>query len=202
MRWLIDGYNVMHAAGLISPAQGREGFRRARRRFLDELARVLPTDLGDEATVVFDANVPPGDFPVISTYRGIRVIFALEDDDADSRIEQILEHDSNPRHLTVVSTDRRIRQAAARRRARPLTADAFLYEKDDLRKASHPPTQPGPESEPGHDVEPDPDETGFWVEVFRGVDDLPGVRDVHSPSSPLLTDAEIAEIQRLIDREG
>ena len=29
MRWLIDGYNVMHAAGRLGPKLGREGFRRA-----------------------------------------------------------------------------------------------------------------------------------------------------------------------------
>ena len=38
MRWLIDGYNVMHAGGRLGPKLSREGFRRARRRFLDELA--------------------------------------------------------------------------------------------------------------------------------------------------------------------
>ncbi len=28
MRWLIDGYNVMHAAGLLGPKLSRDGFRR------------------------------------------------------------------------------------------------------------------------------------------------------------------------------
>ena len=83
-----------------------------------------------DVTVVFDASVPPGDFPISSTYRGLRVIFAYGDEDADSRIEYILGHDSSPKSLTVVSSDRRIRDAASRRRARPLTADAFLDLKD------------------------------------------------------------------------
>ena len=64
MRWLIDGYNVMHAGGHLVPKLGREGFRRERRRFLDELAGALGPDRTAGTTVVFDASVPPGDFPI------------------------------------------------------------------------------------------------------------------------------------------
>jgi uncharacterized protein len=200
MRWLIDGYNVMHADGKLGPKLSREGFRRARRRFLDDLADVLPVEHEDDMTVVFDASVPPGDFPISSTYRGLRVIFAYGDEDADSRIEYILGHDSNPRTLTVVSSDRRIRDAASRRRARPLTADAFLDLKDHPRSLHSPPIRPQPESP--RDAPMHADEAAFWAETFREVENIPGIRDVASPDAALITDAEIAEIQRLIDRES
>jgi predicted RNA-binding protein with PIN domain len=200
MRWLIDGYNVMHAAGLLGPKLGREGFRRARRRFLDELAEILPVEHADDVTVVFDASVPPGDFPVVSTYRGLRLIFALGDEDADSRIEYIIGHDSSPKTLTVVSSDRRIRQAASRRRARPLTAEAFWDHKRHWRGATGLPTDSQPE--PDRDGVTDPEESEFWVETFREVERIPGIREVTPPNAALLTDAEIAEIQRLIDRES
>jgi uncharacterized protein len=200
MRWLIDGYNVMHAAGRLGPKLSREGFRRARRRFLDELADVFPVERDGDVTVVFDASVPPGDFPISSTYRGLRVIFAYGDEDADSRIEYILGHDSNPRTLTVVSSDRRIRDAASRRRARPLTADAFLDLKDHPRAFHSPPIHPQPESD--RDAPMHADEAAFWAETFREVENIPGIRDVASPDAALITDAEIAEIQRLIDRES
>jgi uncharacterized protein len=200
MRWLIDGYNVMHAAGRLGPRLSREGFRRARRRFLDELADALPADNSGEVTVVFDASVPPGDFPISSTYRGMRVLFAYGDEDADTRIEYILGHDSNPKSLTVVSSDRRIRDAASRRRARPLTADAFLDLKD------HPGAfAPPPSRQPDDGDRPMPaenDDAESWAEVFRGVDELPGLDELAPPHTGLLTDAEIAEIQRLIDRES
>jgi predicted RNA-binding protein with PIN domain len=199
MRWLIDGYNLMHAAGMLGPKLGREGFRRARRRFLDEVAEILPVERTGEVTVVFDAKVPPGDFPVASTYRGLRLIFALGDEDADSRIEYIIGKDSNPGTLTVVSSDRRIRQAASRRRAKPLTADAFWDQKDHLAGLTRPRVES--ESEADRDGETDPAEAAFWVEAFRDVDGFPGIRDIRSPSTQMLTDAEIAEIQRLIDRE-
>lgn len=200
MRWLIDGYNVMHAAGRLGPKLSREGFRRARRRFLDELAVLFPIERAGEVTVVFDASLPPGDFPISSSYRGLRVIFAYGDEDADSRIEYILGQDSNPKTLTVVSSDRRIREAASRRRARPLTAEAFLDLGDRPRAFSSPARIPEPEDP--RDGMMDADEAAFWVEEFRDVDQVPGVGDVASPGAALLTDAEIAELQRMIDREG
>jgi predicted RNA-binding protein with PIN domain len=200
MRWLIDGYNVMHAAGMLGPRLGRDGFRRARRRFLDELVELLPIEQSQDVTVVFDAKVPPGDFPVASNYRGLRLIFALGDEDADSRIEYIIGHDSSPGTLTVVSSDRRIRQAASRRRARTLSADSFWDQKDRLRGITRPRIDPQPEDV--RDRAADPAEAEFWIHTFRELEDFPGIRDVRSPNSALLTDAEIAELQRLIDREG
>lgn len=200
MRWLIDGYNVMHAAGRLGPKLSREGFRRARRRFLDEVADLLPVEREGDVTVVFDASVPPGDFPISSSYRGLRVIFAYGDEDADSRIESILGQDSNPKSLTVVSSDRRIRDAASRRRARPLTADAFL-DLGDHPRAFFSPSRTR-EIEDNRDAVMDAGEAAFWAEEFREVDEVPGLKDPASPGAVLLTDAEIAEIQRLIDREG
>ncbi len=204
MRWLIDGYNVMHAAGMLGPRLSREGFRRARRRFLDDLAEILPAAADREVTVVFDAKVPPGDFPIASSYRGTRVLFAFGDEDADSRIEYILERDSNPQNLTVVSSDRRLRQAARRRRARPMMADDFWDRKDRLGRPEPPRIRAGnlPSKEIDREGPVDPDEARFWVEAFRDVEQLPGVREVRSPDAALLTDDEIAEIQRIIDREG
>ena len=66
--------------------------------------------------MVFDASVPPGDFPPVSIYRGLSVLFALGDENADARIEQLIGEHSNPKTLTVVSSDNRIRLAATRRR--------------------------------------------------------------------------------------
>src|ERR1700679_2692567 len=108
MRWLIDGYNVMHAGGWVVAKLGGEGFRRARRRFLDELASALGPQTARQTTVVFDASVHPGDFALDAEYRGLGILSALGDENADARIEQLIAADSNPRALTVVSSDRRI----------------------------------------------------------------------------------------------
>jgi uncharacterized protein len=204
MRWLIDGYNVMHAGGRLGPKLGREGFRRARRRFLDELAAALGPDFARQTTVVFDANAPPGDFPLVAHYCGLEVLFALGDENADARIEQLIDEHSNPKTLTVVSSDRRIRQAAARRRARSLTADEFWVLIDDFkeRKARKSQDEARPKS-PACDQERQatPAESAFWLETFGEVAEVDGIQHILAPNDSLLTDAEIAEIERQIERE-
>ena len=127
MLWLIDGYNLMHAAGAIGAKElGRQAFQRKRRRFLSELADALGIERARETTVVFDANSPPADFPLETSYKGLTLIFALGDENADARIEQLIGQHSAPKSLTVVSSDRRVRQAATRRKARAIKADDFL----------------------------------------------------------------------------
>jgi uncharacterized protein len=204
MRWLIDGYNVMHAGGRLGPKLGREGFRRARRRFLDELSDALGPIIAAETTVVFDASVPPGDFPPDSSYRGLSVLFALGDESADARIEQLIAAHSKPKALSVVSSDNRIRLAASRRRARALTADAFWQMIDTLkegRKRNEVKTpKPGPAKSAVADKRPF-DEAEYWMGIFGELDNAPEMRQARLPSQSLLTDAELEEIKREIDRE-
>ena len=134
MRWLIDGYNVMHAGGRLGPKLSREAFRRARRRFLDEVADAIGPNVAVDTTIVFDASVPPGDFPPVSTFREISVLFALGDENADARIEALITRHSNPKTLNVVSSDNRIRLAASRRRCQCLSAEKFWELIDDLKE--------------------------------------------------------------------
>ena len=127
MLWLIDGYNLMYAAGVLDGREiRRESFQRKRRRFLSDLADALGPERCRETTVVLDASTPPSDFPLKTVYQGLNLIFALGDENADARIETLIAAHSAPKSLTVVSSDRRIRRAAQRRRARTLSADEFL----------------------------------------------------------------------------
>ena len=204
MRWLIDGYNVMHAGGRLGPKLSREGFRRARRRFLDELSAALGPQAARQTTVVFDASVHPGDFALDAHYRGLGILFALGDENADARIEQLIAADADPRTLTVVSSDRRIRQAAVRRRTRSLTADQYWERIDDLKERSRIKAKTEvPVATTPRDRQPQPvaDESAHWLEAFRDVDDLPEIQQALAPNRALLTDAEIAEIEREVERE-
>jgi uncharacterized protein len=206
MRWLIDGYNVMHAGGRLPPKLSREGFRRARRRFLDELAGAVGPTNAPETTVVFDAAVHPGDFPPVSTYHGLAVLFALGDENADARIEALILEHSNPKTLTVVSSDNRIRLAASRRRCRSLTAEKFWELIDDLkerrtRKEKSPDAKPPEQGVVGKKPESPHDEVSHWLSVFGELDESPEIRQAFAPGQALLTDAEIEQLKREIDRE-
>jgi uncharacterized protein len=204
MHFVIDGYNVMHGDGRLGPKLGREGFRRARRHFLDELALALGPVIAAETTVVFDATVPPGDFPPVSTYRCLTVLFALGNENADARIEQLIAEHSNPKTLTVVSSDNRIRLAASRRRARALTADEFWQVIDNLKEARKRNEVRTPRRGPAKPARQDArpiDEAQYWMGIFGDLDNAPEMRQARSPSQSMLTDAELEEIKREIDRE-
>ena len=192
--FLIDGYNLMHAWGRLENKLSREGFRRARRRFLDDLAKALGPDQALHATVVFDANRHPGDFNLKAEYRGMTLVFALGDENADARIEELIAIHSVPKSLVVVSSDRRVREAALRRKARSIKSDDLL---DMLERRDHRP----PVIDEGDDRTPIAPDDRLWLDAFGDLDDLLAAQRALTPP-PMLTDAEIAELQREIEREG
>ncbi len=199
MRILIDGYNLMYAGGLLGKKFGPDGFRRIRTRFLNDLADALGPLDAPRTTVVFDASAAPGDRPRSSTHKGIAVVFAVENDCADERIEELIAAHSAPRTLTVVSSDRRIRQAATRRKAQAVTADDFWVKLDAL-KARRPP-RPEPPPTPV-DRPPTAEEAAYWAHEFRDLDHNPETRDALNADRPYLTDEEIAEIERQVEGES
>jgi len=126
MRTLIDGYNVMFAAGLMGKRFGHDGLRRARTRFLNDLVTKLGPVEANLTTVVFDANKVPDGLPAESRHKGISLIFAIDEPTADQRIEELIRSHSDPKRLKVISSDNQVRGAARRRGAISVTADDFL----------------------------------------------------------------------------
>jgi predicted RNA-binding protein with PIN domain len=206
MLWLIDGYNVMHA--VIGPEGKRlrpSAFRLQRRRFLNLLADCLGEDRARQTTVVLDAKSPPADFDLETNYKGLTLIFALGDEDADARIETLIAGHSVPRSLTVVSSDRRVRRAATRRKARSLTSDQYLDLLDRFRSDRRREKAAGlPEATtvPGRPTPSWADDSAYWLEQFRELEEAPETRELEIRHSTLLTDEEIARIQREVDGEG
>ena len=196
MRTLIDGYNVMHAKGLMDREFGPDGLRQARHRFLVDLAAALGPVEAVLTTVVFDAADPPADRPDRMTVKGITAIFAVGDEDADSRIEAMIAAHSDPRRLTVVSSDLRIRKAAQRRRAKVVTSDVFLADLTDRK-----PARPIPPPPPERGASQTKAEAAHWLAVFSNVADEPGVAASLRAGDFVPTDEEIERIEREIRDE-
>jgi uncharacterized protein len=199
MRTLIDGYNVMFAAGLMGRKFGPDQFRKVRQRFLNDLASTLDPVDAHMTTVVFDANDGPGHVPASTRHKGITILFAVDHDSADERIEDLIAHHSSPKTLTVVSSDHQIQKAATRRKAKVLSADEFLTQMD-ARKGQKKPKAPSPE-EPARPGAPSAQEAAFWLEEFREVAESEEAREIFRGDPSFPTDEELARIEREVEEE-
>ena len=128
---LIDGYNFLFTVGLAAEHVGPGTLARSRAALLNFVFKVVePRELSRTVIIYDAANSPPG-LPSEERHRGIRVLFAVKHDDADTLIEELIASDHSPRQLTVVSSDHRLQRAARRRRADPIDSDRWYRESLD-----------------------------------------------------------------------
>lgn len=199
MRTLIDGYNVMFAAGLMNGKLDPERFRKARLRFLNDLASAFEPVDAHMTTVVFDANDAPDHVPASMRHKGITVLYAVDEDSADERIEDLISHHTNPRALTVVSSDHRIQRAASRKKAKVVSADEFLTRLDSLKEKKRP--TPEARAEEDRQGVPTAQESEFWMAEFRDLVESDEAREVFRGDPWFPTDEELARIAREVDDE-
>ncbi|MCR4415486.1 MAG: NYN domain-containing protein [Thermoguttaceae bacterium] len=128
MRWLIDGYNLLYAAGIPGRGFGVGSLERSRLGLLHFLADSLEPEEAACTTVVFDAQGAPPGLPRSLVYRGLSVRFAPRQATADDLLEELIRADTAPRQLTVVSSDHRVQRAARRRKARAVDSGAWYSE--------------------------------------------------------------------------
>lgn len=114
---LVDAYNALHVTGVLPPhLAGLDA------PALAELVGRSRWGRG-RATLVCDGVKPRG-WP--REVEGVELRFAGPGRDADGLIERLLRDSPDPRRVTVVSTDQRLRKAAKRAGASSLTSEAFL----------------------------------------------------------------------------
>jgi uncharacterized protein len=176
MRYLIDGYNLLHATGHLSGAVAPLGLERARRTLLDRIVRRHGPSASC-VTVVFDVRRAPPGLPPEEDYQGVRVLYALGRE-ADEVIEELVRRDAAPRQLTVVSNDRRLREAARRRRCR--VADCL----DFFESLLHPEAAPPPEVPPDGAGKPEAVPGDLAAELERAFR-LPGDPEDEAPGPPV-----------------
>ncbi len=133
-----------------------------------DLCRVLSRYfalMAEDGQVVFDGGGPlrKDDFDSIGN---IEIIFAGFRKDSDSVIEEKVKANTAPRRLTVVSSDRRLRKAAAMRKATAIKSEDFWEEvQNELRRKK--PRKKEPQGKQEGLTE---GETEQWMDVF-GLDE-------------------------------
>ena len=126
--YLIDGYNLLHAAGLARDHYAPGAFERQRVKLLNFLAWRLNADERSRTTIVFDAASAPTDATRSNRFEMMTVLFSPPSTDADTIIEELIAQHANPQQLRVVSSDHRIQLSAKRRRSIIVESDDFFGE--------------------------------------------------------------------------
>jgi predicted RNA-binding protein with PIN domain len=170
MRLLIDGYNLLFAAGFGPRAGGSKALEQARHRLLQFLVAHLPPETRCETLLVFDANVVPHGAQPAQTHAGLRVLFAhARGEEADDLIERLLRQAPAPKRLTVVSSDLRLRVAAQRRGARSVKSEDWIDEIEQIQRTRSPTAdekqEPSVEGDKGDDVTAP--EAAAWLNEFQ-----------------------------------
>lgn len=174
MLYLIDGYNLMYAMGILPKQMGPRGLERARLAFLGFVKGAHGAE-ADRVTVVFDARRAPADVPRVTHHQGVEVRFAVKEGEADELIEQLIAEASAPRRLTVVSDDHRIQKAARRRRCPVLGCEEYLDRREKRRR------RPVPPSDALAKPAPSREETQRWCAEFADLADDPDVKELFDP---------------------
>jgi predicted RNA-binding protein with PIN domain len=174
--YLIDGYNLLYALGVLHERMEPRGLEKARLR----LVGLLHGAYGEESsavTVVFDAAHPPPGAPAELDYEGLHVRFAVGQPAADDLIEQLISQAAVPKQLTVISDDHRIQQAARRRHCTVQGCQDFLDWLDRHRRQRPRQALETPEKQESLS----PQETARWLAAFGDLDEDPNMKDVFDP---------------------
>ena len=157
MLLLVDGYNLLHVSGLFGPAGVPPTLEQSRLALLEFLAVRLSEPLCKKTTVVFDAAAAPPGLPSHMEHAGITVRFAPRKQTADDLIADLIAKETDPRHLTVISSDHAVQRSARQRGAKFVDSEVWfreLRQRDSAASATaaneKPATLPGNPFPPGY----------------------------------------------------
>jgi len=150
VRLLVDGHNLIGQMPDISLSDPDDEEQLVGR------LRQYAARTGHQITVYFDGGLPGGPSPELSR-GGVQVVFASAGRPADPLIIKRIRQVQDRGRWLVVSSDREILAAAARRRLRVRRAEEFAAELS----ASPPATEPDP-----REVPPSDEEVDAWLREF------------------------------------
>ncbi|MFO0940650.1 MAG: NYN domain-containing protein [Pirellulales bacterium] len=169
MRVLIDGYNLLFQSGLGGRARGPGWIQNARDQLLTFIQSQMSPAWLRSTVVVFDKSQGRQLQLDFQTTLGLQVKFAVEHDEADDLIEELIRKHSSPKSLTVVSSDLRVRRQAVTRRAEAVESEQFLRR---LETAYYLDQEEGESSKMSaseeHHRELSEEEVNFWLNEFGG----------------------------------
>lgn len=203
---IIDGYNLLHAAGLSQARYGPGELKRQRHRLMVRLGNELTAAERVRCTVTFDAIEAPSGLERQYRHAEITVLFAEPGHDADSLIEELIDAHAAPTQLLIVSSDHRLQKAAKQRRAESLDSDSFLERLADRAKAAAAratPTEP-PKPAAGTAAAGKEDLT-YWLKEFGEID-VDAIAKSDDPDADLRANdpwqKNIDELQDRLDKES
>lgn len=206
---IIDGYNLLHAAGLALANYAQGDLQRQRHRLLVLIAGSLSTEERQRCTVVFDAIDAPTGLDREFQHEGIAVLFAEPGHEADEVIEQLVARHTAAKNLIVVSSDRRLQRAARIRRAGCLDSEAFHRQITRRSQTGGQPNKPGSTNTPPKPTASRPTtpssedrEVAYWQREFGNIDVSSLVRDDEREAAAQSSDPwqqQVDDLQRLID---
>jgi predicted RNA-binding protein with PIN domain len=168
---LIDGYNLMHAAGLAQSDYRPGELLRCRTKLLKFLLSKLSAAEIKGTTIIFDARDPPPDRPAQVVVSGLTVLFANPGGDADVVIQEWLSRHSSPRRVTLVSSDRLLQRASRSYGAKFVGSEDFVHDLE--RRRGRRPTRGGPSTSLSDDEKPagteSASQSAHWLKVFGDV---------------------------------
>ena len=167
MRVLIDGYNLLFQSGLGGRARGPGWIKQARDQLVAFIQARMSSDWLKSTVIVFDKSQGHQSQLDFQTSMGLQIKFAVEHDEADDLIEELIRKHFSPKSLTVVSSDLRVRRQAVTRRAEAVESEQFLRRLEqayylDEDDAGEPGLQLG-ENTPDELSE---EEVRFWLKEF------------------------------------
>jgi uncharacterized protein len=177
MLYLIDGYNLLHALGILSPRRNESITLEQARQKLVELIHCGHKEQSNQVTVIFDATTLPRRGRADRSYKGVHISFAVNHDEADDMIEMLIRQAQLPKGLTVVSNDHRIQQAAQRKGCQLLDCEHYM----DLLAGLTPPAPAPPGQLPAKPERMTAEEKQHWLEEFADLENDPALKELSDP---------------------
>lgn len=170
--FIIDGYNLIHALGMIHKDLRPGGLEASRRWLLTFLAGAFGSDAGC-VTIVFDAKQAPTGRARQQTYQGLQIHFAPKGQSADDWIETLITNDKEPAALVVISNDMRLQNAAKQHKSQAWS-DQDLLEYLEKRRA---PIKPAAESVEDRGGSLSAEQIRSWLKEFESLEDDPALKE-------------------------